>query len=559
MAGKARVYSYLRFSDPKQAAGSSAARQLDYATRWAAEHGMQLDASLTMLDEGLSAYHQRHVTRGALGVFLAAIDDGAIAPGSVLIVEDLDRLSRAEPILAQAQLAQIVNADITVVTASDSREYNRERLKAQPMDLVFSLLKMIRAHEESDTKSKRVRAAIHRQCQGWIAGTYRGRIRNGRDPHWIHEADAGSLTLAPERAEAVKLAIQMFREGHGAVRIVRRLAELGMQYTRNGNASQHLYKLIRNRALIGEKVIEVDGVEYRMAGYYPPLLTEAAFNELQHAATTRRGQKGVGAIVPIITGIGIARCGYCGGALSSQNLMTRGKLADGKPQAGHRRLICASYSNGHGCAVNGSGSAVPIEHALMRYCADRMNLAGLLSGGDNGQALRAELHAARSQLDTLQAQLDRLTDALLAGDAEQAPATFRRRAHALEEQHSATATRIETLEAAVAALNTSSTPALSDAWAALVEGVEALDNDARTRARQLVADTFSRIMVYHRGVDPQPGRGWGGIIHLLLVTKRGGSRLLEIDRRTGALRSAEDVNAQLPLPPGLQDEATAPQ
>lgn len=553
MHGKARVYSYLRFSDPKQAAGSSAARQLDYAMRWAAEHGMHLDSSLTMLDEGLSAYHQRHVTRGALGVFLAAIDDGAIAPGSVLIVEGLDRLSRAEPIQAQAQLAQIVNAGITVVTASDGREYNRERLKAQPMDLVYSLLVMIRAHEESDTKSKRVRAAIHRQCQGWIAGTYRGRIRNGRDPHWVRDGEDGRLELAPERAEAVKLAIRLFREGHGAVRIVRRLAELGMQYTHNGNASQHLYKVVRSRALIGEKVIEVDGIEYRLPGYYPAVLSETEFDDLQHVATTRRGQKGMGSIVPIITGVGIARCGYCGAALASQNLMTRGKLADGKPQVGHRRLICASYSNGAGCTVPGSSSVVPIEHALMRYCADRMNLAGLLSGGDNGQALRAELIAARTHLVDIQTQLDRLTDALLAGDSSQAPATFRRRAHELEEQHAAKAARIEDLEADIAALSTTATPELADAWAALVEGVEALDSDARTRARQLVADTFSRIVVYQRGVDPPPGRGWGGIIHLLLVTKRGGSRLLEIDRRTGALRTAEDVNAQLPLPPGLQE------
>ncbi|MFD1691589.1 hypothetical protein ACFSHR_08620 [Azotobacter chroococcum] len=52
----------------------------------------------------------------------------------MLIVEGLDRLSRAEPLQAQAQLAQIINAGITVVTASDGREYNREGLKAQPMD-----------------------------------------------------------------------------------------------------------------------------------------------------------------------------------------------------------------------------------------------------------------------------------------------------------------------------------------------------------------------------------------------------------------------------------------
>jgi hypothetical protein len=88
MTAKSRVYSYLRFSDPKQAAGSSADRQLEYATRWAAEQGMELDSTLSLRDEGLSAYNQRHVKQGALGVFLAAADERRIMPGSVLVVED---------------------------------------------------------------------------------------------------------------------------------------------------------------------------------------------------------------------------------------------------------------------------------------------------------------------------------------------------------------------------------------------------------------------------------------------------------------------------------------
>ena len=53
----AKVYSYLRFSDLKQASGSSVGRQTAYAERWAAEHGMVLDVTLSMRDEGLSAYN----------------------------------------------------------------------------------------------------------------------------------------------------------------------------------------------------------------------------------------------------------------------------------------------------------------------------------------------------------------------------------------------------------------------------------------------------------------------------------------------------------------------
>ena len=110
----ARVYSYLRFSDPRQSTGGSADRQLLYAQTWAAGRGLVLDESLSLRDEGLSAYHQQHVKQGALGAFLLAVSEGRIPEGSVLIVEGLDRLSRAEPIQAQAQLAQIINAGITV-------------------------------------------------------------------------------------------------------------------------------------------------------------------------------------------------------------------------------------------------------------------------------------------------------------------------------------------------------------------------------------------------------------------------------------------------------------
>ncbi|MFG0593805.1 hypothetical protein ACF8OH_04755 [Delftia sp. WSY_9] len=51
------------------------------------------------------------------------------------------------------------------------------------MDLVYSLLVMIRAHEESDTKSKRVKASIRRLCEGWQNGSYRGRVRQDMIPN----------------------------------------------------------------------------------------------------------------------------------------------------------------------------------------------------------------------------------------------------------------------------------------------------------------------------------------------------------------------------------------
>lgn len=522
----ARVYSYLRFSDPRQATGNSADRQLQYTQRWAAEKGLVLDESLSLRDEGLSAYHQRHVKQGALGVFLRAIEDGRIQDGSVLVVEGLDRLSRAEPIQAQAQLAQIINAGITVVTASDGREYNRAGLKAQPMDLVYSLLVMIRAHEESDTKSKRVKAAIRRQCEGWIAGTYRGVIRNGKDPAWVRW-DGQTWQLVPERVDAVRLVLDLFRRGYGAVRIVRELTEKGLAVTPKGATALQVYRLVRFPALVGEKVLELDGEVFRLPGYYPAILDAGEYAELQQQVSSRVRRKGKGEIPGLITGLGITYCGYCGTAMLGQNMMHRAK-ADGSLADGHRRLICVGYSHNSGCPIGGSCSVVPIEAALMNYCADQMNLASLLEGNDQAQFIRARLVKAKGEVAMVEQQLDRVSEALMAAEDGSTPQVFVRKARELEEQLARQRQDVERAERELVVLSGRSQPALAEAWAQLAAGVAAMDYDARMKARQLVADTFQRIVVYQRGVEPV-GRS-GRKVEVMLVAKGGQSRLLTVDR-----------------------------
>ena len=507
--------------------------------RWAAEHGLVLDDSLTLRDEGLSAYHQRHVKQGALGIFLLAIEEGRISPGSVLIVEGLDRLSRAEPIQAQAQLAQIVNAGITVVTASDGKEYNREQLKSQPMDLVYSLLVMIRAHEESDTKSERVKAAMRRQCEQWQAGTYRGLVQNGKDPQWLRH-DGEQWHVIPERAEAVKLALDLFRQGYGAVKIVQALRARNLKLTNAGTNTEFIYRLVRLSALVGTKSIAFDGEVYELKNYYPPLIEEAVFSELQGLVGKRAGTKVKGEIPGIITGMTITRCGYCGQAMVGQNLMTRKKLEDGRPQAGHRRLICVGYSLNTGCPVGGSCSVVPVENAIMEFCSDQLNLSSLASLGDRGEPLRtrlAQLNAERAQLET---QLSRVTDALLAADDGTTPLAFVRKARQLEESLQLIQNQISSAERELAAAGHSSDFGAAEVWAELVEQAQMLDYDARMKARKLVSETFEKIVVYHRSTAPDSESN--RFIDLLLIAKGGGTRMLRIERKSGRFSSSEDVS-----------------
>lgn len=547
------VYSYMRFSDPRQAAGHSSERQMAYAAKWAAEHGLLLDDKLSLRDEGLSAYHQRHIKTGALGVFLAAVEQGRIPQGSVLVVEGLDRLSRAEPIQAQAQLAQIVNAGITVVTASDGKQYSRERLKANPMDLVYSLLVMIRAHEESDTKSKRVTASIRKQCEGWMAGTYRGVIRNGKDPLWVQRID-NEWRLIPDRVNAAREAIALYKRGHGATAIIKKLQEVGLSLTGGGPQTLQIYRLIKQRALRGDKELEIDGEAFRLPGYYPPILSDNEWLELESIANGRARRQGKGIVPHILTGLGITVCGYCGRAMVGQNIGTRRKNDSDPIKDGYRRLHCTSNSHG-GCSVWGSTSVAPFERALMTYCSDIVNLQALY-GTDRSAGPLAALTHARQQLADVVIKLERLTDAMLASSDEGVPLTFAKRARELEAEQRRWEAAIQAAERDLSAQARTDITGVDEAWKNLVEGVEAQNHDARLQARQLVADTFERIVIYHRGVRPGPeGKG---PMDMMLLAKGGAARLLRISRE-GELIMAESLelpqNEKKPSHPAKDERA----
>ncbi len=75
------AYSYIRFSSKKQELGASLKRQLEMAQAYAAEHRLTLDDH-SYRDLGVSARKGKNKTDGKLGMFLSALKNGSIKPGS---------------------------------------------------------------------------------------------------------------------------------------------------------------------------------------------------------------------------------------------------------------------------------------------------------------------------------------------------------------------------------------------------------------------------------------------------------------------------------------------
>ena len=247
----AKAYSYLRFSTPEQQQGDSFRRQFEATRRYAQEHGLDLDESLVLQDLGLSGYHGEHIQHGALGVFLNAVQAGQIPRGSYLLVESLDRLSRARVHEAFAQFNAIISAGITIVTLTDGRKYSEETISSNFADLLISLTTMYRAHEESDTKAIRLKAAWKNKR---ILAKETGKPLTAKCPAWLsYDKEQAYFEVNPERAEIVERIYQWTLDGHGKTVIARRLNHMRIPNFGRGSGwhESYIQKILTNPAVYG--------------------------------------------------------------------------------------------------------------------------------------------------------------------------------------------------------------------------------------------------------------------------------------------------------------------
>jgi len=145
------AYSYIRMSTNLQLKGDSLRRQTELSKAYAEKHGLRLVSDMELQDIGVSAFKGDNVANGALGKFLESAKAGQVQAGSYLLVESLDRLTRQELLPSVKLLHDIIDLSINVVTLLDGKLYSKDN--ADMMSMMFSIVLMSRAHEESQTKA----------------------------------------------------------------------------------------------------------------------------------------------------------------------------------------------------------------------------------------------------------------------------------------------------------------------------------------------------------------------------------------------------------------------
>jgi DNA invertase Pin-like site-specific DNA recombinase len=211
-----QVFSYLRFSDPEQGGGDSFRRQDKLRTMFCERHGYELDESLTYRDPGLSAYRGKHAREGDLALFVQAVRDGLVPPGSILVIEKLDRFSREEPMVALPRLLELVNLGIEIVTLEPERRLTRAACNQWALLEVIVGLKL--AHDESKNKSMRVR-------ESWEGRRLLADKKNPTSvcPAWLRAKEPVGYEVVEDNARWVRLIFKLAADGYGVERITKRL------------------------------------------------------------------------------------------------------------------------------------------------------------------------------------------------------------------------------------------------------------------------------------------------------------------------------------------------
>lgn len=473
-----KAYSYLRFSTPEQLKGDSFRRQTSMAEAYAAENNLDLDDKLTFHDLGVSGFRGKNVKAGKLAEFLEAVRTGLIPEGSFLLIEALDRLTRLEPWDALDVLREVTREGITVVTLNDRKSYNDASIRANPMDLMLAIMLFIRGNEESATKSRRIKAV-------WGSKREKATTKPLTPicPAWlILNKDTQSFEAIDDRAELVRRMFAMALDGMGHESIARTFNTEGIPTFGKAKMWHRSYikRILENPSVIGtftphEEEHEGGKVVRKplapIAGYFPAIVDEITFQNVQamRSANGTPKTKGKAPLNNLLSGL--TRCPHCGGSM----------VRTSKGPKSYPYLICSKAKAGAGCVYRAIRQSY-VEDALISNIG---YIAGTAPSGDNG--FDQKLKNVDTGLSATQDMIENILEAIAARpspalttklrELEELLEQLQRERQQLAEQHAA-----------------ASGPVVEKRLADLTEALTAPELD-RSRANALLRQVFNSVTI----------------------------------------------------------------
>lgn len=351
-----RCYVYVRYSTVRQERGSSKERQLQDCRAYLERKGWQ--EVQVIADLGRSAWKGVHLKSGNLGKFSHRIMNGDVEPG-IILVENLDRLSRQKPRITQRWMEDICERGFKIATVKGDRIYDASSLEQNIMDILDVLYQGKAANDYAETLSVRSKASYRERLKvARIDNTAITRI----GPAWLRPVGKRPNILwepIPKRVEIVRDIFEKAAAGKPPWSIARDLNDLSDCSSFTGKRWERtaIVKLIRNPAIEGDRVIG-EGKNSTPTGevlhrYYgePILPIELVAQAREMLDRRRRGSGRNSGAINNLFGQKI-RCGECNGRMMQVGYQSR-------------YLVCYEASRGSGCGNRANFKYRPFEAAAL--------------------------------------------------------------------------------------------------------------------------------------------------------------------------------------------------
>ena len=315
MATQKRAYSYIRFSRAHQIEGDSLRRQSASTVDYCRQHKLLLDESLNLRDLGVSAFKGRNAKKGALGRFITACETGLVPRGSALIVESLDRLSRQsarKTVRLMTELLDDHGIEIHLTMAGKVFKPENE----DGVDLIFAVALAMRANEESETKSKRLKEAFARKRQEAAEG--KTKVSSSL-PWWLvwdkpgkgKKDGSSKIICPPERQKVILRIFENAATGISSNQIARNLNSEGVPTWRKKSTiwtDNRIRDAIRSDAPIGTIMATTKtkkaGEPWKIEGYYPAVIpTDLAAEARAYLVRNRKTGRPAEGVLNLLRGI----------------------------------------------------------------------------------------------------------------------------------------------------------------------------------------------------------------------------------------------------------------
>lgn len=429
---KAKAYSYLRFSTPEQSKGDSFRRQTENAKRYAELHDLELDETLTFQDLGVSAYRGNNARGGnALGDFLYAVNSGIIEEGCFLLVESLDRMSRDDINEAMGIFILLINRGIVIVTLIDNKEYSKTGLAANPYDMMMSVGIMIRAHEESATKSRRLKAVWENKRK-----TADKTPMTACAPKWltmITEGRERAFRVIEERAETVRQIYELTLRGMGLIAIAKKLSSENVPVFGKSKGWHRTFvaALLETPAVIGTYIPHtlehLGGKKVRkpqlpIKNYFPAIIDKETYERVRalrlNTTSPLRGRHASNELHNVFGGL--ARCPLCG---ESMTLVNKGKKCK------YKYMVCSSARIGIGCKYR----SIPYPRVEGAFLSESPNVFFEIPPGDKAPDLEDKIVQLEESIEQQKEGIQRLLKEIVIGSSISVSRELRKAENQLDE------------------------------------------------------------------------------------------------------------------------------